>query len=73
MISLGARFPHHAFLSISGVLFKIEGSSEYEHAVREYFDHANEQVRWRAEHALGVEGPTTAKRNAEDRQKRVKK
>jgi hypothetical protein len=60
-------------LSISGDLFKIEGSKEYEHAIREYFDHANEQVCWWAEHALGVEGPTTAKRNAEYSQKRAKK
>ena len=65
--------PYHAFLSISGDLFKIEGSKEYEQAIREYFDHANEQVRWWAEHALGVEGPTTAKRNAEYSQKRAKK
>jgi hypothetical protein len=62
--------PYHAFLSIAGDLYKIEGSGEYEQSVRKYFDHPNEQVRWWAEHALGVEGPTTAKRNAEDRKKR---
>ena len=37
--------PYFAFLSISGDLFKIEGPDEFEHAIREYFDHANEQVR----------------------------
>jgi hypothetical protein len=61
--------PYHAFLSIAGDLFKIESSSEYEHAIRKYFDHANEQVRWWAEHALEVEGPVTVKRNAEYRKK----
>jgi hypothetical protein len=64
--------PYHAFLSIAGDLFKIEGSNEYEQAIRKYFDHPNEQVRWWAENALGVEGPTTAKRNAEYRKKRGK-
>jgi hypothetical protein len=57
--------PYHAFLSIAGDLFKIEGSNEYEQAIRKYFDHPKEQVRYWAEHALGVEGPTTTKRNAE--------
>ena len=61
--------PYHAFLSIAGDLFKIEGSSEYEQAIRKYFDHPNEQVRWWAEHALEVEGATTAKRNAEHQNK----
>lgn len=64
--------PYHAFLSIAGDLYKIEASSEYEQAVRKYFDHPNEQVRWWAEHALGAEGPTTAKRNAEYQKKRSK-
>jgi len=62
--------PYHAFLSIAGDLFKIEGSEEYEQAIRKYFDHPNEQVRYWAEHALGVEGPTTANRNAEYQRKR---
>ena len=62
--------PYHAFLSIAGDLFKIEGSEEYEQAIRKYFDHPNEQVRYWAEHALGTEGPTTAKRNADYRNKR---
>lgn len=62
--------PYHAFLSIAGDLYKIERSAEYEQAVRKYFDHPNEQVRWWAEHALEVEGPTTAKRNAEYKAKR---
>jgi hypothetical protein len=62
--------PYHAFLSIAGDLYKIEHSTEYEQAVRKYFDHPNEQVRWWAEHALEVEGPTTAKRNTEYKAKR---
>ena len=61
--------PYHAFLSIAGDLYKIEGSTEYEQTIRKYFDHPNEQVRYWAEHALGIEGPTTATRNAEYRQK----
>lgn len=56
--------PYNAFLSIAGDLFKIEDSEEYEQAIRKYFDHPNEQVRYWAEHALGMEGPTTVKRNA---------
>jgi hypothetical protein len=62
--------PYNAFLSIAGDLFKIEGSEEYEQAIRKYFDHPNEQVRYWAEHALGTEGPTTAKRNADYRNER---
>jgi hypothetical protein len=50
--------PYHAFLAIAGDLFKIERSQEYEQAIRKYFDHPNEQVRWWAENALDVEGPT---------------
>ncbi len=61
--------PYHAFLAIAGDLYKIEKSNEYEQAIRKYFDHPKEQVRWWAEHALGVEGPTSAKRNAEHREK----
>jgi hypothetical protein len=62
--------PYHAFLAIAGDLFKIEGSGEYEQAIRKYFDHPNEQIRWWAENALDVEGPTTLKRNAEYAKKR---
>jgi len=61
--------PYHAFLSIAGNLLKIEGSYEYEQAIRRYLDHPKEQVRYWAEHALGVEGPTTTKRKAEYQQK----
>ena len=57
--------PYHAFLAICGDLFKITGSKEYEDAARKYFDHRKEQVRWWAEHALEIEGPTTQKRNTE--------
>jgi hypothetical protein len=62
--------PYHAFLSICGDLFKITASKEYEEAARKYFDHPKEQVRWWAEHALGIEGPTTQKRNTEYKKKR---
>lgn len=62
--------PYHAFLSICGDLFKITGLKEYEDAARRYFDHPKEQVRWWAEHALGIEGPTTQQRNAEYKKKR---
>ncbi len=64
--------PYHAFLAIAGDLFKIEGSGEYEQAVRKYLNHPNEQVRWWAENALGIEGPTTAKRKAEYQGKHTK-
>ena len=59
--------PYHAFFCVAGALFKIERSPEYEQAIRQFFDHPNEQVRWWAEHALEVDGPTTAKRNQEYR------
>lgn len=62
--------PYHAFLAICGDLFKITGSKHYEDAAHKYFDHPKEQVRWWAEHALGVEGPTTQKRNTEYKMKR---
>lgn len=57
--------PYHAFLAICGDLFKITRAKEFEEAARKYFDHPKEQVRWWAEQALEVEGPTTLKRNAE--------
>jgi hypothetical protein len=62
--------PYHAFLSICGDLFKITGSKEYEDAARKYFDHPKEQVRWWAEYALGIEGPTTKERDTEYKKKR---
>jgi hypothetical protein len=55
--------PYHEFFVAAGAMFEICGSPEYELAIRRYFDHPNEQVRWWAEHALGVEGPTTTHRN----------
>jgi hypothetical protein len=64
--------PYHAFLSIAAALFKIEGSNEYEQAIRKYLVHPNEQVCCWAEHALGIEGPATARKNAEYRKKRGK-
>jgi hypothetical protein len=65
--------PYFPFLCIAGSLYQIESSSEYEQAIRKYFDHPKEQVRWWAEYALGVEGPTTAKRRAEDRESYLKR
>jgi hypothetical protein len=62
--------PYHAYFATAGALFKIDGSQEYELGIRKYFDHPNEQVRWWAENALEIEGPTTAKRNAEYQKKR---
>jgi len=51
--------PYFPYLSTTGALFAITGAPEYEQAIRKYFDHPREQVRWWAEHALGIEGPTT--------------
>lgn len=65
--------PYHAFLAIAGDLFSITHSDEYEQAIRKYFEHPKEQVRWWAEHALGVEGPTSLKRKAEYEEKRKAK
>ncbi len=61
--------PYFPYLTAAGALFAITGSPEYEQAIRKYFDHPREQVRWWAEHALGIEGPTTAKRNTEHKKK----
>lgn len=57
--------PYHSYFVAAGALFKITGSPEYEQAIRKFCDHENEQVRYWAEHELEIEGPTTAKRNAE--------
>ncbi len=62
--------PYNAYFSAAGALFKISGSSEYETAIRRYFHHSSEQVRWWAENALEVEGPTTAARNANHKEQR---
>lgn len=64
--------PYHAYFAAAGALFKIGGSPDYDEGIRRYFDHPNEQVRWWAENALELEGPTTAKRNAEYKKKRAK-
>jgi len=61
--------PYFPYLSACGALVKVDGAPEYERAIRKYFDHPSEQVRWWAEHALEIEGPTTAKRNAEYKKK----
>jgi hypothetical protein len=64
--------PYFPYLTAAGALFAVTGSLEYEQAIRRYFNHPREQVRWWAEYSLGVEGPTTAKRNAENNKKRAK-
>ncbi len=57
--------PYHAYFAAASAMVKTDGSREYENEVREYFNHPSEQVRYWAEHALGVEGPTTLERNEE--------
>jgi len=61
--------PYHAYFVAAGALLEIEGSAEYEQAIRRFLGHQHEQVRWWAEHALKTQGPTIAKRNAEHRKK----
>src|SRR5262249_27355059 len=53
--------PYFPYLVAAGALFKITGSPEYEQSIRKFFDHDKEQVRYWAEHALEIEGPTIAK------------
>ena len=43
---------YHAYFVASGALLKIDGSPEYERAIRKYLDHSNKRVRWWAERAL---------------------
>ncbi len=62
--------PYFPYLVAAGALFKITGSPEYEQSIRRLFDHENEQVRYWAEDALEIEGPTTTQRNAEYRKQR---
>src|SRR5258708_14798007 len=62
--------PYFPYLVAAGALFKITGKPEYEQSIRKFFDHEKEQVRYWAEHALEIEGPTTEKRNAEYQKKR---
>jgi hypothetical protein len=59
--------PYFPYLCAAGALFEITGSPEYEQSIRQFFDHAREEVRCWAEHALKIEGPATAKRKAEYR------
>jgi hypothetical protein len=59
--------PCSAYFTSAAALLQITGSTEYEHAIQKYLNHENEQVRWWAENALRVEGPTTAKRKADFR------
>jgi hypothetical protein len=57
--------PYYAYFVAAGALLEIEGSAEYEQAIRSFLGHQHEQVRWWAEHALKTQGPTTTQRNAE--------
>lgn len=56
--------PYFPYLVTAGALFKITGSPEYEQSIRKFFDHENEGVRFLAELALEIEGPTTEFFNA---------
>jgi hypothetical protein len=44
--------PYHAYFVAAGALLRIDGSPEYEEAIRSYLGHSNKQVRWWAERAL---------------------
>lgn len=57
--------PYLAYFAAAEAMVKTDGSPEYETEIRRYFNHPSEQVRYWAEHALGVEGPSTSKRNEE--------
>jgi hypothetical protein len=61
--------PYFQYLCACGALVKVDGPPEYEQAIRKCFDHPSEQVRYWAEHVLEIEGPTTARRNAEYKKK----
>ncbi len=61
--------PYHAYFAAAEAMVKTDGSPEYESEIREYFHHPSEQVRYWAEHALEVEGPTTLKRNEEHKRR----
>ncbi len=61
--------PYHPYFVSAEALWKIDGSAAYEQAIQDYLHHPHEQVRYWAEHALGIEGPTTANRNAEYKKK----
>lgn len=59
--------PYHAYFAAAGAMLKTDGSPEYEEGIRCFLNHPNEQVSYWAEHALGIEGPITKKRNREHR------
>jgi hypothetical protein len=50
--------PYHAYLCACEALLRIEGSAEYEAAIRKYLDHPDPLVRWWANDALGIKEPT---------------
>jgi hypothetical protein len=63
--------PYSAFFQTCAALMKTDRSPEYEEDIRKYLNHPNEQVRWWAEYALEIEGPTSTKRNQEHRDKYI--
>ena len=71
--SFWALVPYHEYLAICAALRSTEGSPEYEQEIRKYLNHPVEQVRWWAEHALGIDGPVTTQRNREFQEKRAPK
>jgi hypothetical protein len=44
--------PYHAYFVAAGALLQIEGTPEYEQAIRSFLDHSHKQVRWWADYAL---------------------
>lgn len=44
--------PYFPYFVAAGALLRIDGSPEYEEAIRKYVDHSNKQVRWWAEQEL---------------------
>jgi|HubBroStandDraft_6_1064221.scaffolds.fasta_scaffold114213_2 hypothetical protein len=51
--------PYHAYFVACEALLKIDGSTEYDQAIRKYVDHPHQQVRRWANYALKNEEPTT--------------
>ena len=49
--------PYHAYFTAAGALLKIEGTPEYEGAIRAFLNHPNTQVRWWAKYALQGDEP----------------
>jgi hypothetical protein len=67
-VTFGAT-PYFQYLCACGALVKVDGAPAYEQAIRKFFAHPSERVQWRAEHALGLEGTTTVRRESEGKKK----